>query len=733
MEYNLNERLKYFFGFDTFKGNQESVIRNILCARDSFVLTPTGSGKSLCYQLPALILPGTAIIISPLIALMKNQVDFIRSNVTHGCIAHVMNSSLSRKQLDTVKEDISNGRTKLLFVAPESLSKAQNIEFLQSVPISFYAIDEAHCISQWGHDFRPEYRKIRPNIDKIGRKPILALTATATLKVEHDICKNLGIMGCDIFRSSFNRPNLFYRILPKTTNIDKQIVQFIQEHPQKSGIVYCMSRNKVTTFASLLQANGIKALPYHAGMDPKEREHNQDAFLSEECNVIVATIAFGMGIDKPDVRYVIHYDMPKSLESYYQETGRAGRDGGEGICIAYYSKDDLKKQERFLQSKPLAEQEIGKHLLHHVVAYAQSVACRRKMLLHYFGEDYEHESCNCCDNCTMTAKKIDAKILLKQVLEVIISTKGNLKEEGIVDILLGRNTPNVETYGYQDLEVFGCGDSTPEEAWLNVIRQSTLCNYTKEETGKFGVLKITDKGKAFLKRPVPFVITDYKQNDEEEEEDNTEALKEEIDRTGGGAADPDLFTILKNVRKKVAKQKKIAAYIVFQDASLEAMATFYPINQEELAEIPGVSTGKAEKYGDEFLKVIKEYVEENDIERPQDTKLRTPAQSKTKRIAEIILQIDRCIPFNDIAENFNMNGEAELIQTLEEIVYSGIHIDINYMLQDRLATDEIEELYDYLSKSPSGSIEEAAAYFDDVYQEEDIRLVRIKVLSELGN
>lgn len=722
MEKELLSHLKDFFGFDSFKGNQQAIINNLLEGRDSFVLMPTGGGKSLCYQLPALLSEGTAIIISPLIALMKNQVDAIRSYCKKDRVAHFLNSSLSKAQMEIVRQDIMNGETKLLYVAPESLNKEDNSLFLQGVSISFYAIDEAHCISEWGHDFRPEYRKIRPIIELIGKRPIIALTATATPKVEHDILKNLNIQQATIFRSSFNRENLFYQVLPKNESVDRDIIRFILSNPKKSGIVYCTSRSKVTTFAELLQANDIKALPYHAGMDAKEREANQDAFLNEKCKVIVATIAFGMGIDKPDVRYVIHYDMPKSLEGYYQETGRAGRDGGEGLCIAYYNKKDMQRLEKFMQSKPICEQEIGKQLLNETSTFAESSVCRRKFLLHYFGEEYESENCENCDNCTMPKKKVDATELLQSALEVIIALKGKSKSDHVINVLRGVSTADIEMFGHDQLECFGQGEETNADTWEAVINQALIAGYIAKGVENYGLLSITDKGKKFVKKPTKFEI--IVESDEEEEP----IMKEDA---SGEAADPELFSMMKELRKKVAAKLKVPTYVVFQDASLKAMATLYPITEEELQNIPGVSAGKASRYGEEFLKLIRRHVEDNEIERPMDFKVRTVA-SKSKVKISLIQQLDRRTPLEEIAFSNNLDIE-ELLSEIEQIVNSGTRINIDYVINDLMSDDDVAEVYDYLKGSEIDSIDDVADEFGDVYSIEELRLIRIKFISEQAN
>jgi len=614
----LTEALKKHFGFDTFKGNQKAIIENVLAGNDTFVLMPTGGGKSLCYQLPSLLMEGTAIVVSPLIALMKNQVDAMRNFSEEDGVAHFINSSLSKSAIDQVKEDILSGKTKLLYVAPESLTKEENVEFLRQVKISFYAVDEAHCISEWGHDFRPEYRRIRPIINEIGKRPLIALTATATPKVQHDIQKNLGMTDAAVFKSSFNRVNLYYEVRPKTANVDRDIIKFIKSNEGKSGIIYCLSRKKVEEFADILKANGIKALPYHAGMDSQVRSANQDAFLMEQVDVIVATIAFGMGIDKPDVRYVIHYDIPKSLEGYYQETGRAGRDGGEGHCLAFYSYKDLQKLEKFMQGKPVAEQEIGKQLLLETAAYAETSVCRRKVLLHYFGEEYSEDNCGNCDNCLNPKKQVEAKELLGAVLEVISTLKEKFKAEYIVNMLVGNETSEIQSYKHNELEVFGSGQDEDEKIWNAVIRQALIAGYLEKDIENYGLLKITPKGKEFMKKPVSFKITEDHEFEEEEEE---------IPVRGGAscAVDPVLYSMMKDLRKRLSKRLEVPPFVIFQDPSLEAMATTYPITLEELQNIPGVGAGKAKRYGAEFIALIKRHVEENEIERPEDLRVKTVA------------------------------------------------------------------------------------------------------------
>ena len=723
-EVNLTEELKRNFGFDTFKGNQEAIIRNLLAGNDTFVLMPTGGGKSLCYQLPSLILDGTAIVISPLIALMKNQVDAMRNFSAEDGVAHFINSSLNKTAIDQVKTDILSGKTKLLYVAPESLTKEENIDFLKQVNVSFYAVDEAHCISEWGHDFRPEYRRIRPIINEIGVRPVIALTATATPKVQHDIQKNLGMLEATVFKSSFNRPNLYYEVRPKTANIDKDIIKYIKSQEGKSGIIYCLSRKKVEELAELLQVNGIRALPYHAGMDSATRTQNQDAFLLEKIDVIVATIAFGMGIDKPDVRYVIHYDIPKSLEGYYQETGRAGRDGGEGQCITFYINKDLQKLEKFMQGKPIAEQEIGKQLLLETAAYAESSLCRRKILLHYFGEEYEEDNCGNCDNCLNPKKQVEAKDQLCAVLETIIALKEKFKAEYVIDVLLGKETSQILSYQHEDLEVFGSGQGEDERTWNAVIRQALIAGYIGKDIENYGLLKVTKAGPAFLKNPVSFKIVKDVDFDE---------VEEEVPMKGGAscAVDPELYSILKDLRKKIAKRLELPPYVIFQDPSLEAMATTYPITIEELQNIPGVGAGKAKRYGEEFVKVIKAHVEENEIERPEDLRVRTVA-NKSKLKVSIIQAIDRKIALDELAESKGLEF-GELLDEIEAIVYSGTKINIDYFLHEIMDDEHIDDIFDYFKESESDSLEDAIEEFGMEYSEEEIRLIRIKFLSEMGN
>lgn len=721
---DLTAALKEHFGFDTFKGNQEAIIKNLLAGNDTFVLMPTGGGKSLCYQLPSLLSEGTAVVISPLIALMKNQVDAMRNFSEEDGVAHFINSSLNKAAIDLVKEDILSGKTKLLYVAPESLTKEENIEFLKQVKISFYAVDEAHCISEWGHDFRPEYRRIRPIINEIGPRPLIALTATATPKVQHDIQKNLGMTDAAVFKSSFNRPNLYYEVRPKTQNIDKDIIKYIKSQPGKSGIIYCLSRKKVEELAETLKVNGINALPYHAGMDSNTRTHNQDAFLLEEVDVIVATIAFGMGIDKPDVRFVIHYDIPKSLEGYYQETGRAGRDGGEGQCITFYVNKDLQKLEKFMQGKPIAEQEIGKQLLLETAAYAESSVCRRKLLLHYFGEEYTEDNCGNCDNCLNPKKQVEAQDMLCAVLDTVIALKEKFKAEHVIDVLLGKETSEILSYNQDELEVFGCGQGEDEKKWATVIRQALIAGYLDKDIENYGLLKVTKAGHEFLKHPVSFKIVQDNDFDE---------IEEEAPMKGGGACavDPVLYAILKDLRKKIAKKLELPPYVIFQDPSLEAMATTYPVTLEELQNIPGVGAGKAKRYGEKFIKVIKKHCDENEIERPEDLRVRTVA-NKSKLKVSIIQSIDRKIALDELAESKGLEF-SDLLDEVEAIVYSGTKINIDYFLEEVIDEDHIEDIFEYFKEAESDDLEAAIEELGRDYTEEEIRLVRIKFLSEMGN
>ncbi len=724
MNQRLHEALKEHFGFDTFKGNQEAIMTSLLEGNDVFVLMPTGGGKSLCYQLPALMMEGTAIVISPLIALMKNQVDAMRNFSSADTVAHFLNSSLNRAAIDLVKSDITAGRTKLLYVAPESLTKEENIEFLKTVPISFYAVDEAHCISEWGHDFRPEYRRIRPIINEINVRPMIALTATATPKVQHDIQKNLGMQNAKVFKSSFNRSNLYYEVRPKTNNIDKDIIKFIKNNPGKSGIIYCLSRKKVEELAEMLAVNDIKALPYHAGMDGATRSANQDAFLMEKVDVIVATIAFGMGIDKPDVRFVIHYDMPKSLEGYYQETGRAGRDGGEGQCITFYAAKDLQKMEKFMQGKPLAEQEIGRQLLLETQSYAEASSCRRRSLLFYFGEEFTVDNCQNCDNCINPKKKVEAKDDLCAVLETVIALKEKFKADHVTDVLLGHTTADVTSYQHDQLDVFGCEQGADEKLISAVIRQAILAGYLDRDIENYGLLRITPKGKKFLSKPESFKVI--------EDSDFSEDAEPEMIKSGASfAADDELYSILKDLRKKIAKQLGLPPYVIFQDPSLEAMATTYPISLEELQNIPGVGAGKAKRYGADFVKVIKRHVEDNEIERPEDLRVRSVASRNSTKLF-IIQSIDRKIPLPEIARAKGLEFN-ELLDRIEVIVYSGTKINISYYINDIMDEDSQEELFDFFKECQTDDLNEAYKEFGEDYTEDEIRLMRIKFLSEMGN
>jgi ATP-dependent DNA helicase RecQ len=721
---NLTEVLKVHFGFDTFKGDQEAIIKNLLARKDTFVLMPTGGGKSLCYQLPALVSEGTAIVISPLIALMKNQVDAMRNLSEEDGIAQFINSSLSKTAIDQVKSDILSGKTKLLYVAPESLTKEDNVEFLKNIKISFYAIDEAHCISEWGHDFRPEYRRIRPIINEIGNAPVIALTATATNKVRDDIKKSLGIQDAVDFKSSFNRPNLYYEVRPKTKNVDRDIIRFIKANSGKSGIIYCLSRKKVEELSEVLQANDISALPYHAGMDASARSKTQDAFIMEKIDVIVATIAFGMGIDKPDVRYVVHYDIPKSLEGYYQETGRAGRDGGEGQCIAFYNNKDVQKLEKFLEGKPLAEQDIGRQLLQETTAYCESSVCRRKLLLHYFGEIYEECNCGNCDNCLNPKKQIEAQSLLTTVLEAISAVKENFKSDYIIDLLMGKELSEIQDHMHDDLDVFGSGSDEEEKTWNAVIRQALIAGYIEKDVENYGLLKITDEGREFMANPKSFKIVE----DKDYEDDETEGPMR-----GGGtfAVDPELFSMLKDLRKKISKHLQLPPYVIFQDPSLEAMATTYPITMDELQNITGVGAGKAKRYGQEFIDLIKRHVEENEIERPEDMRVRTVAnQSKLK--VSIIQAIDRKVALDDLADSKGLDFD-ELLSEIETIVYSGTKLNIDYFIESAMDDDRAGDIYDYFKESETDQMDDAIDELGDDYSEEEIRLVRIKFLSEMGN
>ena len=722
---DLTEALKKNFGFDSFKGDQEAIIQNLLQGNDTFVLMPTGGGKSLCYQLPSLLMEGVAIVVSPLIALMKNQVDFINNLSDVDGVAHCLNSSLNKASIDQVKKDVREGHTKLLYVAPESLTKEENVEFLKSVKVSFYAIDEAHCISEWGHDFRPEYRRIRPLINDIGVAPIIALTATATDKVRTDIKKNLGITDAKEFKSSFNRPNLYYEVRNKTNDVDKDIIRFIKQHTGKSGIIYCLSRKKVEELAAILQTNDIKAAAYHAGLDTVTRSQTQDDFLMEKIDVIVATIAFGMGIDKPDVRFVIHYDIPKSLEGYYQETGRAGRDGGEGICLAFYANKDLQKLDKFMEGKPVAEQDIGRQLLQETAAYAESSVCRRKMLLHYFGETYEKENCGNCDNCLHPKKKRGATQQLVTALKAIATTKENFRSDYIEDFIVGRETNEIVAHKHHELEDFGAGADEDEKIWNPLLRQAMLAGYIKKDVENYGLLKLTAEGRKFIKKPVTFMIVEDNEFNEEEESS--------MEHEGGTSAlDPTLNAMLVDLRKKVSKRMGRPPYVIFQDVSLEQMATDYPVTLEELKNIQGVGEGKVKHpYAQEFVDLIKRYCEENDIVRQADLRVRTVAKKSVLKVS-IIQSVDRKIALDDIANAKGIEFE-ELLNEVEAIVYSGTKLNIDYFLEDVMDEDHVDDIYEYFKESETDDLETAIEELGEDYSEDEIRLVRIKFISEMAN
>ncbi len=720
---NLTEKLKLYFGFDKFKGDQEAIIRNLLDGKDAFVLMPTGGGKSLCYQLPSLIMDGTAIVISPLIALMKNQVDVINGLSEEEGVAHYLNSSLNKAAIQQVIDDVRSGRTKLLYVAPESLNKDENVEMLKGVKISFYAVDEAHCISEWGHDFRPEYRNIRPTINRIGAAPVIALTATATDKVRTDIKKSLGILDAVEFKSSFNRPNLYYEVRPKTKEIDRQLIVFIKQHAGKSGIIYCLSRKKVEELAAVLQANDIKAAAYHAGLDSVTRSQTQDDFLMERIDIIVATIAFGMGIDKPDVRFVIHYDIPKSLEGYYQETGRAGRDGGEGLCIAFYAYKDLQKLEKFMEGKPVAEQDIGRQLLQETAAYAESSVCRRRMLLHYFGETYDKDNCGNCDNCLHPKEKREAKNALLVVLKAVLAVKENFRQNYIIDFVKGRATDDITSHKHDQLEEFGAGEDEDPKIWNPVIRQAIIAGFLKKDVENYGLLKVTAAGKRFIKSPATFMIvedTEFKEDDYEEAGDAT-----------GTALDPTLHAMLKDLRKQVARKAGLPTYVIFQDISLEQMATMYPVTLQELQNIQGVGAGKAKRYGQPFCDLIKKHCEENGIERPEELRVRTVAKKSMLKV-KIIQSIDRQVALDDIANAQGLDFD-ELLNEVEAIVYSGTKLNIDYFLEEVMDDDHVDDIYDYFRESETDDLEVAMKELGPDYSEDELRLVRIKFLSEMAN
>lgn len=723
----LQQKLKEYFGFSTFKGNQEAVIRNVLDGNDTFVLMPTGGGKSLCYQLPALIMDGVAIIISPLIALMKNQVDAMRTFSTNPGIAHFLNSSLNKTAIAQVRQDVLDGKTKLLYFAPESLTKEDNVAFLRKIKVSFYAIDEAHCISEWGHDFRPEYRRIRPIINDIGHAPLIALTATATPKVQLDIQKNLGMSEAATFKSSFNRDNLYYEIRPKH-NVDHDIIRFIKQRNGKSGIIYCLSRKKVEELTELLIANGIKARAYHAGMDAQTRAGNQDDFLMEQVDVIVATIAFGMGIDKPDVRYVIHYDIPKSLEGYYQETGRAGRDGGEGYCLTFYSYKDIQKLEKFMQGKPIAEQEIGKLLLQETVSYAESTICRRKTLLHYFGEKYEAEKCNNCDNCSGEHANVEVKAEMVMVLESLLDIGDKFKSEYLINMLTGRNTALIKSYELNKSKWFEAGTHREPKFWAAVLRQALIMGFIDKNIENYGLISINKSGEKYLKKPSAIYIT--LDHNYEIATPDTDTVAATLNK--GGVADEELFAMLKDLRKKVAKKSNLPPFIIFQDPSLEDMSVQYPITTEELQNITGVGVGKAKKYGDEFIKLIKAYVDEKEILRPQDMVVKAVANKSGNKIF-IIQSIDRKIDFEDIANAKNLDF-SELLSEIEGIVNTGTRLDISYYISQYMDEEKADDIYLYFKEdAQSDSMDEAIEELGSEYTEEEIRLIRIKFISEVGN
>ena len=721
----LNGALKKYFGFDTFKGDQEAIIQSVLDGKNTFVLMPTGGGKSLCYQLPSLLMDGVAIVISPLIALMKNQVDFISHLSEQEGTAHFLNSSLNKTAIDQVKKDIMEGRTKLLYVAPESLTKDENVEFLRTVKISFYAIDEAHCISEWGHDFRPEYRRIRPIINEIGEAPIIALTATATDKVRTDIKKNLGILDAVEFKSSFNRPNLYYEVRPKTREIDKDIVRFIKQHEGKSGIIYCLSRKKVEDLAEVLRANDIKASAYHAGLETNKRSETQDDFIMERIDVIVATIAFGMGIDKPDVRFVIHYDIPKSLEGYYQETGRAGRDGGEGICLAFYSNKDLQKLDKFMEGKPVAEQDIGRQLLQETAAYAETSLCRRKMLLHYFGEEYPKDNCENCDNCLHPVERVEASKQLVTALNAILAIKENFRTDYVIDFIMGRETDEILAHKHQDYEEFGSGEDDNPKIWNPVIRQALIAGYLKKEVENYGLLKVTAAGKKVIRHPTSFMVAE-----DHEFSDDIDMMSAD---GGTSALDPTLSAMLLDLRRKWSRKLDRPPYVIFQDVSIEQMATYYPVSLEELKNIQGVGDGKTRQpYAKEFVDLIKKYCLENDIERQADMRIRTKAKDSMRKL-KILQNIDRRIALDDIANALGIDFD-ELLDELEGIVlYSGNKINIDYFLDEIMDPDDVSDIYEFFREQETDDLEAAYEEFSADIPEAEIRLVRIKFISDMAN
>lgn len=727
---DLKEALKQNFGFNKFKGEQESIIRSVLDGNDTFVIMPTGGGKSMCYQLPALLSEGTAIVVSPLIALMKNQVDAIRGFHDERGVAHFLNSSLSKGEAERVRSDIKAGITKLLYVAPESLNKQENIDFFKGVKLSLVAIDEAHCISEWGHDFRPEYRKLRPMIEAIGQVPVMALTATATPKVQQDIQKNLGMTDANVFKSSFNRDNLYYQIQPKTKNVARDMIKFIKQHEGKSGIVYCLSRKKVEEMAETLQVNGIKALPYHAGLDAATRAKHQDAFLMEDADVICATIAFGMGIDKPDVRFVIHHDIPKSLEGYYQETGRAGRDGGEGKCLAFYNYDDITKLEKFMQGKPISEQEIGKQLLGEVVSYVESSVCRRKFILHYFGEEFDAKRCNDhCDNCKHPKKQEEAKDQMALVIQTVLDVKEKFKLKHIVNVLVGVNSTQIKSYKHDTLSAFGMGAKRGDKYWQSLVRQAIINGFLAKDIENYGLLKVTESGQAYLANPTSFMMTidhDYEAATEAEDAIPAGAMK-------GGAADDELLKMLKDLRKEISKEEGLPPFVIFQDPSLEDMAFRYPITMDELKDIAGVGAGKARKYGEPFVELIKEYVEENEIEREQDMVVKTVVKKSSNKVY-IIQSIDRKLDLENIADAKKLSMD-DLLTEIEHIVSSGTKVNIDYYIDEVVDEDKQDDIYEYFQEeAESDSLEAAMEELgEDDYSEEEVRLVRIKFISEFGH
>ena len=728
----IHAKLKEFFGYDSFKGDQESIVKHLVDGNDAFVLMPTGGGKSLCYQLPALLMPGTAIVISPLIALMKNQVDAIRGFVSgNDCIAHFLNSSLNKAQIQEVRDDLVAGRTKLLYVAPESLTKEDNVAILKEIKISFFAVDEAHCISEWGHDFRPEYRRIRSLVDEIGRAPIIALTATATSKVQHDILKNLGMPDARVFKSSFNRPNLYYEVRDKK-DPEKDIIRFIKQNPGKSGIIYCLSRKKVEELAELLSINGIKALPYHAGLDAKVRAENQDAFLMEEIDVIVATIAFGMGIDKPDVRFVIHYDIPKSIESYYQETGRAGRDGQEGRCITYYSYKDIQKLEKFMQGKPVAEQEIGGQLLSEVVTYAESSRCRRRLLLNYFGESYQVDNCGCCDNCTNPKPTFDGRKEMCLVIRLVDSLPEKFKIEHLANILSGTLNSKIQSYKHNTLELFGAGKDHSFKFWCTVMHQGIILHLLDKEIESYGLISVTEQGRAFFQQPSRLDLVEDREFSDGTDDDEEEAAAAAASRGGGGGGDPTLLALLKDLRKDMSRRLKLQSWIIFSDPSLEDMSIQYPVTLEELKNCQGVGEGKAKKFGQEFVDLIRKYVDENEIIRPDDFIVKSVPNKSANKIY-IIQSIDRRMSLEDIAEAKGLDMD-ELVSEIEAIVSSGLKLNLNYFIEQNIDDDVVDEIYDYFrDEAKSDSIKDAIDALASDYDEMEIRLVRIKFLCEIAS